>query len=114
MATVARDLPTLRSFTVGLRRDIQAVTAGLIQPYNSGAVEARPAHETHPADRNTEHQHLPTPGGHHGTEPELKSPLRSDDDGHRNSTPHTPGLDASRRKCSHRCRTTTTSQDHET
>ena len=39
IAAVDRDLPTLRSFTVGLRRDIAAVTAGLTQPYNSGAVE---------------------------------------------------------------------------
>jgi transposase len=39
MAAVDRDLPTLRSFTAGLRRDIAAVTAGLTQPYNSGAVE---------------------------------------------------------------------------
>ena len=36
---VDHDLPTLRSFTVGLRRDIEAVTAGLTQQYNSGAVE---------------------------------------------------------------------------
>ncbi len=39
MAAVDHDLPTLRSFTVGLRRDLKAVTAGLTQPYNSGAVE---------------------------------------------------------------------------
>jgi len=39
MAAVDHDLPTLRSFTRGLRRDIQAVIAGLTQPYNSGAVE---------------------------------------------------------------------------
>lgn len=39
MAAVDHDLPTLRSFTVGLRRDIEAVTAGLTQKYNSGAVE---------------------------------------------------------------------------
>jgi len=38
-AAVDQDLPTLRSFTVGLRRDIEAVTAGLTQEYNSGAVE---------------------------------------------------------------------------
>ena len=39
MATVDHDLPALRSFTVGLRRDIRAVTAGLNQQYSSGAVE---------------------------------------------------------------------------
>ncbi len=39
MAAVDHDLPALRSFTVGLRRDIQAVTAELTQPYNSGAME---------------------------------------------------------------------------
>ncbi len=39
IAAVDHDLPTLRSFTVGLRRDIAAVTAGLTQHYNSGAVE---------------------------------------------------------------------------
>jgi hypothetical protein len=39
IAAVDHDLPTLRSFTVGLRRDIDAVTAGLTQQYNSGAVE---------------------------------------------------------------------------
>ncbi len=38
-AAIDHDLPTLRSFTVGLRRDIEAVTAGLTQKYNSGAVE---------------------------------------------------------------------------
>ena len=39
IAAVDHDLPTLRSFTVGLRRDIAAVTAGLSEQYNSGAVE---------------------------------------------------------------------------
>ena len=39
IAAVDHDLPTLRSFTVGLRRDIAAVTAGLTQPCNSGPVE---------------------------------------------------------------------------
>ncbi len=39
MAAVDHDLPTLRSFTRGLRRDLEAVTAGLTLPYNSGAVE---------------------------------------------------------------------------
>jgi len=39
MAAVDHDLPPLRSFTVGLRRDIEAVTAGLTLEYNSGAVE---------------------------------------------------------------------------
>ena len=38
-AAVDRDLPALGSFTVGLRRDIDAVTAGLTQPYSSGPVE---------------------------------------------------------------------------
>ncbi|MBW0282599.1 transposase [Rhodococcus sp. FH8] len=31
--------PALRSFVAGLRRDLDAVTAGLTLPYNSGAVE---------------------------------------------------------------------------
>ena len=31
IAAVDHDLPTLRSFTVGLRRDIAAVTAGLTE-----------------------------------------------------------------------------------
>jgi transposase len=39
MAAVDHDLPALRSFTVALRRDIAAVTAGLTQQYSSGAVE---------------------------------------------------------------------------
>jgi len=39
MAAVDHDLPGLRSFTRGLRRDLEAVTAGLTLPYNSGAVE---------------------------------------------------------------------------
>lgn len=40
MATVAADeLPALRSFVVGLRRDQDAVTAGLTLPWNSGPVE---------------------------------------------------------------------------
>ena len=39
MAAVDHDLPALRTFTVGLRRDIAAVTVGLTQQYNSGAVE---------------------------------------------------------------------------
>lgn len=33
------DLPALRSFTAGLRRDLAAVVAGLTLEYNSGAVE---------------------------------------------------------------------------
>jgi len=39
MVAVDHDLPTLRSFTRGLRLDLKAVTAGLTLPYNSGAVE---------------------------------------------------------------------------
>ena len=39
MAAVDHDITALRSFTVGLRRDIAAVTAGLTQQYSSGAVE---------------------------------------------------------------------------
>ncbi len=39
MAAVDHDLPGLRSFTRGLRLDLEAVTAGLTLPYNSGAVE---------------------------------------------------------------------------
>jgi len=39
MAAVDHDLPALRSFTVGLYRDLEAVTAGLTLQYNSGAVE---------------------------------------------------------------------------
>ena len=38
-AALDHDLPTLRPFTRGLRRDLEAVTAGLTLPYNSGAVE---------------------------------------------------------------------------
>ena len=38
-AAVDHDLPALRSFTRGLHRDIDAVTAGLTQKYNSGPVE---------------------------------------------------------------------------
>jgi len=33
------DLPELRSFASGIRRDQQAVTAGLTLPYSSAAVE---------------------------------------------------------------------------
>jgi transposase len=39
MSAVDADLPALRSFTVGLRRDLDAVVAGLTLHYNSGAVE---------------------------------------------------------------------------
>ena len=39
MGAVDADLPTLRSFTAGLRRDLAAVVAGLTMGYNSGAVE---------------------------------------------------------------------------
>ena len=39
MSAVDADLPTLRSFTAGLRRDLDAVVAGLTLKYNSGAVE---------------------------------------------------------------------------
>ena len=39
MAAVDADLPVLRSFTRGLRRDLDAVVAGLTLEYNSGAVE---------------------------------------------------------------------------
>jgi len=39
MTAVDHDLPALRSFTRGLHRDLDAVTAGLTLPYNSGAVE---------------------------------------------------------------------------
>jgi transposase len=39
MGAVDADLPVLRSFTAGLRRDLDAVAAGLTLDYNSGAVE---------------------------------------------------------------------------
>jgi transposase len=39
MSDVDADLPVLRSFTAGLRRDMDAVVAGLTLEYNSGAVE---------------------------------------------------------------------------
>ena len=39
MGAVDADLPALRSFTAGLRRDLDAVVAGLTLEYNSGAVE---------------------------------------------------------------------------
>ncbi|HEY7815961.1 MAG TPA: transposase [Nakamurella sp.] len=39
MGAVDADLPALRSFTAGLRRDLDAVVAGLTMGYNSGAVE---------------------------------------------------------------------------
>jgi len=39
IGAVDADLPTLRSFTAGLRRDLDAVVAGLTLDYNSGAVE---------------------------------------------------------------------------
>jgi hypothetical protein len=39
MGAVDADLPTLCSFTGGLRRDLDAVVAGLTLEYNSGAVE---------------------------------------------------------------------------
>ena len=38
-ATEADDQPELHSFANGIRRDLQAVTAGLTLPYSSGAVE---------------------------------------------------------------------------
>ena len=38
-AALDHDLPALRPFTRGLRRDLEAVVAGLTLPYNSGAVE---------------------------------------------------------------------------
>ena len=39
IGAVEADLPALRSFTAGLRRDLDAVVAGLTLHYNSGAVE---------------------------------------------------------------------------
>jgi len=39
IGAVDADLPALRSFTSGLRRDLDAVVAGLTLEYNSGAVE---------------------------------------------------------------------------
>jgi hypothetical protein len=39
MGAVDADLPVLHSFTAGLRRDLDAVVAGLTLEYNSGAVE---------------------------------------------------------------------------
>lgn len=39
IGAVDADLPALRSFTGGLRRDLDAVVAGLTLEYNSGAVE---------------------------------------------------------------------------
>ena len=39
IGAVDADLPALRSFTAGLRRDLDAVVAGLTLHYNSGAVE---------------------------------------------------------------------------
>ena len=39
LIAVDHDLPALRSFTRGCRRDLDAVTAGLTLPYSSGAVE---------------------------------------------------------------------------
>ena len=39
IGAVDADLPALRSFTTGLRRDPDAVAAGLTLDYNSGAVE---------------------------------------------------------------------------
>ena len=39
MGAVDADLPVLRSFTAGLRRDLDAVVAGLTLKYNSGPVE---------------------------------------------------------------------------
>jgi len=40
-AVEAGDQPALRSFARGIRRDQQAVTAGLALPYNSGALEGK-------------------------------------------------------------------------
>jgi len=39
MDAVDADLPVLRSFTAGLRRDLDAVVAGLTLQHNSGPVE---------------------------------------------------------------------------
>jgi transposase len=39
--------PALRSFGVGLRHDLAAVTAGLTLAYNSGAVEGTVNRKTH-------------------------------------------------------------------
>ena len=39
MGAVDTDLPMLRSFTAGLRRDLDAVVAGLTMEHSSGAVE---------------------------------------------------------------------------
>lgn len=40
-AVEADDQPALHSFARGIRRDQQAVTAGLALPYNSGALEGK-------------------------------------------------------------------------
>ncbi len=39
MSAVDAELPMLRPFTAGLRRDLDAVVAGLTLEHNSGAVE---------------------------------------------------------------------------
>ena len=41
MGAVDADLPVLRSFTGGLRRDLGAVVSDLTLKYNSGAVDAK-------------------------------------------------------------------------
>jgi transposase len=38
-AVTSDDLPALHSFVTGLRRDHDAVSAGLTLPYNSGPIE---------------------------------------------------------------------------
>ncbi len=128
MAAVDHDLPTLRSFTVGLRRDIEAVTAGLTQPYNSGAVEgtvnkikaqdaavrtreARPAQNLYCCPERRAPTSIDTRVTPRQDAPRsLKSPRRSDGDG----TQHTQRLDAVRSTCSHRAARPQLSQDHQT
>jgi hypothetical protein len=58
IGAVDADLPALRSFTTGLRRDLNAVVAGLTLEYNSDAVEGT-------VNRVTPQGHLPQPAHSH-------------------------------------------------
>ena len=102
-AAVDHDLPTLRAFTGGLRRDIAAVTAGLTLQDNSGAVEGtvnkikarktqlfgranhEPAQETDTGVLNEPLQQPQTPQVRPipGAPSSLNSPRRSARHGHR-------------------------------
>ena len=64
MSAVDVELQALRSFTTGLRRDLDAVVAGLTLEYNSGAVEGTVNPSNNSRRRCTDVRTRPPPQTH--------------------------------------------------